>query len=78
MPPARRVRLAGHRQQTRVLGLVVDAVEREQVGDVAFLEADAAEFHPADFGLRRANGPAGLVTGDALRLPQAAQAGAKL
>ena len=60
VPPAGRVGLAGQGEQPLVLARVLDAVQLEQVGDVAFLEADPAELHPADLGLGGADRVAGL------------------
>jgi hypothetical protein len=74
VPPARRVRLPGERQESLPLNRVVDAVQREQIGDVAFLKADPAQLHPADLGLGRPDRPAGLVAGHARGQPQRAQA----
>ena len=59
--PRGRVGFLGQLEQLLPLGGVVHAVELEQVGDVAFLEGNAAELHPADL---RAGGPdvvAGVV-----------------
>jgi hypothetical protein len=61
------------RKTERSFLLVVDAVHRQQVDDVAFLETDAAELHAADLRVRAANVVARLGTGDLGCLPKAAQ-----
>jgi hypothetical protein len=72
-PPARRVGLP-HPGQQRVAFLhVVLAVQREQVDDVAFLEADPAQLHPADLRLRGADRITGLGPGQAPFLAQSPQ-----
>jgi hypothetical protein len=73
VPPAGVVGLAGQRQQPRALLLVVQPVQAEQVLDVALLETDPAEFHPADLRFGGADLPAGVLPADPLRLAQAAQ-----
>src|SRR5690606_16875540 len=73
VPPAGRVGLPGQLEQSLPLGFVGDAVEREQVCDVALLEPDLAQLHPADLGLGRPDLPAGGLPGDALRLAQPAE-----
>jgi hypothetical protein len=52
------------------IGRVRDAVETEQVGDVALLETDPAQFHPADLGLGRADRIAGVLAAQPLGLTQ--------
>ncbi len=46
----RGVGLAHEVEELGTLDGVGDAVEREEIGDVAFLESDAAQFEPADLG----------------------------
>ncbi|GAA0949164.1 hypothetical protein GCM10009554_47480 [Kribbella koreensis] len=73
VPPAGVVRIARKSKQPLALFGVVDAVQREQVADVAFLETDPAQLHPADLGLRRADLPAGIGPGDSGRLTHSPQ-----
>src|SRR6185437_7519293 len=68
--PGGRIRFPGQLDQLLPLRQIVDAVELEQVSDVAFLERDPAEFHPADLGSRGANVVAGVVARDARALAQ--------
>jgi hypothetical protein len=72
VPPAGVVGLPGQREQGGALAVLPDAVEGEQVGDVALLEADAAQLHPADLRLRGADLPAGGLAGDPLALSELA------
>jgi hypothetical protein len=55
------------------LVVVGDAVEGEEIGDVAFLEPDPPELHPADLGVGTPDQVAGVVAGDALGLAEPAQ-----
>jgi hypothetical protein len=72
-PPAWFVRLLDHVEERLALRRVLDAVHRQQVGDVAFLEPDPAQLEPADLGLRPADVVAGLLAGDARLLTEPAQ-----
>src|SRR6185295_17174911 len=63
-------------EERRALGAVLDSVEVEQVGDVAFLEADAAQLEAADLGVRRPDRVAGGFAADPVRLAEATQLGA--
>src|SRR5207237_5090621 len=56
---------------------VRDAVEGKEIDDVALLEADPAQLHPADLRFRTADRVARLLPGDATGLPQAPQLGAE-
>ena len=76
MPPPGGVGLDGEVHQRRRL-VLVHAVQLEQVGDVTLLEADPAQFHPADLGTGRADGVSGLFAGDPSHLAQHAQLGAQ-
>jgi hypothetical protein len=78
LPPARRAGLPGEREQPVVLGGVLDAVQLEQIGDIALLDRDPAELHPADLRLGAPDRPAGLIAGDAFGLAQAPEPGAQL
>ncbi len=60
-PPALVIGLAGQRQHALPLLGVGDAVQAEQVRDVALLEADPAVLHPADLGPGGPDLVAGLV-----------------
>src|SRR6266511_1826963 len=77
LPPARGVGLARQRQQGCPLVLMDDAVQGEQVGDVAFLEADSPQFHPADLGFGSPDQVPGVLAADALGLAKSAQLGAE-
>src|SRR5260370_40468409 len=77
MPPAGRVGLAHERQERIALPLVVDAVHGEEVDDIAFLETDPPEFHPADLRFRGADAVAGFLPGNSLGLAQPAQLGSE-
>src|SRR5271169_4804546 len=65
------------RQQMLTLARVGNAVQREQVGYVALLEADAAMLDPADLGPGRPDLITCLVRRDPGRLAQAAQLGSE-
>src|SRR6266511_202192 len=69
------VRQLGHLDQALVL--MDDAVQGEQVGDVAFLEADSPQFHPADLGFGSPDQVPGVLAADALGLAKSAQLGAE-
>src|SRR6202035_3381028 len=58
------VRLPGQVQQRRPLLGISYAVQGEQVGHVALLEADPAVFHPADLGVRPADAVASARRGE--------------
>jgi len=77
MPPAGRVGRARQLHERIALPLVVDAVHGEQVHDIAFLETDAPELHPADLGLRGADPVARLLPGDSPRFAEPAQLGSE-
>ena len=73
VPPSGRVGLPGQGEQPLPLVGVDLAVEREQILDVALLEAHPPELHPADLGLGRPDLPAGVLPADPLRLAEPAQ-----
>ena len=77
MPPTRRIRVAGHEQQYVARAFVRDAVPDEQVGDVALLESDLAEFHATDLRLGAADQVPGLLAADTPGLPEPAELGAQ-
>src|SRR5580700_7512555 len=77
MPPPCRVGLAREQHQCLALGVVVDPVQGEQIDDVALLEPDPPQLHPADLGLRGPDAVARVLAGDALGLTQPAQLGAE-
>src|SRR5262249_20607114 len=64
-PPAGLVRLLDQLEEDPLVLRVVHAVHREQVGDVAFLEPDAAQLHAADLGFGTTDGVAGRLPRDA-------------
>lgn len=73
VPPAGGVGLLRELQQRGPLVRVGDAVQGQQVGDVALLEADAAELHAADLRMGAADLVARLLGGDAAGLAQPPQ-----
>src|SRR5262249_32630568 len=78
LPPTRRVRLPQQRQHLLALLDVLDPVQSEQIGDVALLEPDPAQLHPADLGLRSANRVPGLLPAQALGQPQSTKTRSEL
>ena len=77
VPPARGVRFPGEVQQGGALLAVGDTVEGKEVAHIALLEADPAMFHPADLGVRAADGFRGLLSGNSPRLAQPVQLAAE-
>src|SRR5271166_121324 len=75
MPPALRVGPAGERPERVALLLVGDAIEGEQVGDVAVLEAHPSGLETAYLRVRRADDLSGLLERDPLRLAQPPELG---
>jgi hypothetical protein len=73
LPPPGRVGLLRQRQQRRTFLFVRHAVQRQQVRDIALLEADPAQLHSADLGAGRSDLPAGSVSADVLGLAQPSQ-----
>jgi hypothetical protein len=65
MPPAGGVGLPRQRQQRLPLDLVADAVQREEVDDIAFLESNPAQLEPAHLRLGGTDRVAGRAARDA-------------
>src|SRR6185437_13559244 len=66
-------RLFDQLQHLRALFVVRDAIQRQQIRDVALLEADATALHPAELRFRAADAVRRLRTGDLSPLAQPAQ-----
>jgi len=77
VPPALDVRPRGEMKELLTRLGVRDAVEGEQVGDVAFLELDPAELQPADLGVRCPDGLASRLSADPVGLAQPTEMGAE-
>src|SRR5690606_26238283 len=77
MPPAGLIRLAGGGEQRLVL-LAVHSIQLEQVRDVAFLEADPPQLHPADLRLGGPDRPARRLAGDSAGFSKLTQPGTQL
>jgi hypothetical protein len=72
VPPSGLVGLHSQPEEGGSFRPVDDAVKREQIGYIAFLEANSAEFEPTDLGVGRPDRPAGHFPADPAGLPKAA------
>src|SRR5690606_25325497 len=68
------VGLSDHLQKGTAFGVVVDAVQREQVLHITCLETYASELHSADLGLGGTDVESGLISREPALLTQAPQA----
>jgi hypothetical protein len=66
-----------HVQEDVALGGVVHPVHRQQIGDIAFLECDAAQFEAGELGIRRPHGVRRVGAGDLRAFAQAPELGAE-
>jgi hypothetical protein len=76
LPPARRVRLPSELEEPGDLLWVGDAIQAQQVDDVAVFEADLAVLQPVDLPFRGPDRLGGFLAGEAHVGPEPAQLGA--
>lgn len=51
MPPSRLIRLANQLEELFALAGIVNAVQRQQIPDIALLESGSPEFQATDLGM---------------------------